>query len=52
MLYKFDESDRLIAIRSMNLTTTAKPEIGYMSLSLEVNVLGKPVNANKPGGQG
>lgn len=48
MLYQFDASDRLIAVRRFELTTTPRPEAGYMTMSLEINVLGKRVNA--PGG--
>ena len=43
MLYKFDASAQLIEVRKFELTTTSKPELGYMTMSLELNVLGKPI---------
>lgn len=49
MLYHFDASDRLIAVRRFELSTTPSPEAGYMMMTLEVNVLGKPVAASEGG---
>jgi hypothetical protein len=42
MFYRWDTLGQLIEVRRFILTTTSKPEVGYMSMNLEVNVLGKP----------
>jgi Tfp pilus assembly protein PilO len=44
MLYRFDASNRMMAVRRFELSTTPRPEVGYMMMSLELNVLGKPLN--------
>ena len=50
MFYQFDKSPQLIGIRRFELTTTNKPEEGYMTMSLEVNVMGKPLKSLEEGG--
>lgn len=50
MFYQFDKVPQLIEIRRFELTTTLKPEEGYMAMTLEVNVLGKPLKAATPEG--
>ena len=42
MFYQFDVAPQLINIRRFDLRTTSVPEEGYMVMSLELNVLGKP----------
>jgi len=50
MFYQFDKVQQLIQIRRFELTTTSQPEEGYMAMTLEVNVLGRPTKAATSGG--
>ncbi len=50
MFYHLDTSSQLIEVRKFEIETTSQPEVGYMIMHLEVNVMGKTLKTVEEGG--